>query len=230
MSKNNRIKIVGTIEEMPRLVLDAPTFAKRAFETKIKAERRSGKPDTLILQFSGAMLPEEDFNNMQIGTFVRVAGEIRTENEREIVATKPSVKIFIAANKIAVIDPTDEKKNSVKLRGRICKDPRIRETPRGKHVADLMVVTSGRTGANFIPCICWEEIADAAVDFKKGMYVEIEGRMQSRDYRRQIEGSTPYLMTAYEVSITQIGIDLEEAEETMQPAGEDADAPTLAEA
>ena len=105
MSKNNRIKIAGAIKEMPRLVLDAPVFEKRVFETKIAAARRSGVEDTLILQFSGKVAGnEEDFNKIQIGSLLSVVGEVCTENEREIVATAPTVKIFVTADKMELID------------------------------------------------------------------------------------------------------------------------------
>lgn len=217
MSKNNRIKIAGAIKEMPRLVLDAPVFEKRVFETKIAAARRSGVEDTLILQFSGRVAGnEEDFNKIQIGSLVSLVGEVCTENEREIVATAPTVKIFVTADKMELIEEIKEKKNIVKLRGKICKDPRVRTTPKGTHVADIMVAVSGKKGVNFIPCICWQNVADAVNDVKKGMYVEIEGRMQSREYKKNIENGLPYLMTAYEVSVIQLGVDFgEEA----QPEG-----------
>lgn len=217
MSKNNRIKIAGAIKEMPRLVLDAPVFEKRVFETKIAAARRSGVEDALILQFSGKVAGnEEDFNKIQIGSLLSLVGEVCTENEREIVATAPTVKIFVTADKMELIEEIKEKKNIVKLRGKICKDPRVRTTPKGTHVADIMVAVSGKKGVNFIPCICWQNVADAVNDVKKGMYVEIEGRMQSREYKKNIENGLPYLMTAYEVSVIQLGVDFgEEA----QPEG-----------
>ena len=135
MSKNNRIKIAGAIKEMPRLVLDAPVFEKRVFETKIAAARRSGVEDTLILQFSGKVAGnEEDFNKIQIGSLLSVVGEVCTENEREIVATAPTVKIFVTADKMELIEEIKEKKNIVKLRGKICKDPRVR-THRREHTS-----------------------------------------------------------------------------------------------
>lgn len=62
-------------------------------------------------------------------------------------------------------------------------------------------------------CICWQNVADAAGKLKKGTYVEVEGRFQSRDYKRAIEGSAPYLMTAYEVSVAQLGVAEDDAEQ-----------------
>ena len=211
MAKNNIIKIVGVLKETPKLTLDAAEFEKQTFETKITAERRSGTEDVLILVFCGAAVgTKKALEKMKNGTAVIVVGEVRTENKRETVETEPTVKIYIDAVKITEIDNIEENTNEVKLCGKICKDPRVRQTPKGTHVADLMVAVNGKKGASFIPCICWQNVADAVVDVKKGMYVEVFGRFQSREYKKQIDGSIPFLMTAYEVSVTQLGIDFGE--------------------
>lgn len=204
--KNNKIKIAGVIKDMPQLILDASEFDRRRFETKIVAERKSGTEDVLILQFDGSAMKEEEFEKMAAGTCVIVSGEIRTENEREIVPTAPTVKIFVAAGKVQIVDEIKEKVNEVKLCGHICKDPRQRTTAKGTHIADIMIAVKSKKNVSFIPCICWQNVADAAGQIKKGTYVEVEGRFQSREYKKAIEGSTPYLMTAYEVSVAQLGV------------------------
>lgn len=212
--KNNKIKIAGVIKDKPQLILDASEFDRRRFETKIVAERKSGTEDTLILQFEGSAMQQEDFDKLGTGTKVFVSGEIHTENEREIVPTAPTVKIFIAAAKIQIVEEIKEKKNEVKLCGHICKDPRVRRTAKGTHIADIMIAVKSKKNVSFIPCICWQNVADAVEEIKKGTYVEVEGRFQSREYKKAIEGSAPYLMTAYEVSVVQLGVaESEEPEE-----------------
>ena len=128
------------------------------------------------------------------------------QQEREIVPTAPTVKIFVAAGKVQIVDEIKEKVNEVKLCGHICKDPRQRTTAKGTHIADIMIAVKSKKNVSFIPCICWQNVADAAGQIKKGTYVEVEGRFQSREYKKAIEGSTPYLMTAYEVSVAQLGV------------------------
>ncbi len=208
MAKKNIIKITGVIKDTPKMTLNAVEFEKKTFETRITAERRSGAEDTLILVFSGeAVGTKKTLDKMKQGAAVMVTGEVRTVNVKEIKNNTPTVKIFVEATKVEPIEQIETRINEVKLKGKICKDPRIRQTPKGVHVADLMVAVNSKKGVNFIPCICWQNVADAAEKIEKGMYVEIEGRFQSREYKKQIEGSVPYLMTAYEVSITQLGID-----------------------
>ena len=234
MTEGNKIGIVGTIQETPRLILDAPEFERKIYETKIAAPRRSGTEDILILRYSGkAAGKKKDAERLKKGTRVIVAGEIRTENEREIVPTQPSVKIFIFADGIAEATEHTESQNEVRLCGHICKDPRARAIRNKKtreedkeplHITDLMVAVEGSgRNPNYIPCICWQNVADAAADLKKGMYVEIEGRFQSREYQKTIEeGGVPFLMTAYEVSVVQMGVDYgnEEIPEGAEPVEE----------
>lgn len=122
--KNNKIKIAGVIKDKPQLILDASEYERRRYETKLVAERKSGTEDVLILQFDGSAMQEEDFEKLEAGTCVNVTGEIRTENVREIIPTAPTVKIFIAAGKVQIVEAITEKQNVVKLCGHICKDPR----------------------------------------------------------------------------------------------------------
>lgn len=233
MTEGNKIGIVGTIQETPRLILDAPEFDRKIYETKIAAPRRSGTEDVLILRYSGKVAGrKKEADRLKKGTRVIVAGEIRTENEREIVPTQPSVKIFIFADGIAEAPENTENQNEVRLCGHICKDPRARVIKNKKtreedkeplHITDLMVAVEGGKNPNYIPCICWQNVADAAAGLKKGMYVEIEGRFQSREYRKKIEeNDVPFLMTAYEVSVSQLGVDYgdEEIPDGAQPVEE----------
>jgi hypothetical protein len=211
--KNNKIKIAGVIKDKPQLILDASEYERRRYETKLVAERKSGTEDVLILQFDGSAMQEEDFEKLEVGTCVNVTGEIRTENVREIIPTAPTVKIFIAAGKVQIVEAITEKQNVVKLCGHICKDPRARGTSKGIHITDIMIAVKGKKNVSFIPCICWQNVADAAGKLKKGTYVEAEGRFQSREYKKAIEGSAPYLMTAYEVSVVQLGVAEDDAEQ-----------------
>lgn len=142
--KNNKIKIAGVIKDKPQLILDASEYERRRYETKLVAERKSGTEDVLILQFDGSAMQEEDFEKLEAGTCVNVTGEIRTENVREIVPTAPTVKIFIAAGKVQIVEAITEKQNVVKLCGHICKDPRARGTSKGIHITDIMIAVKGK--------------------------------------------------------------------------------------
>ena len=108
------------------------------------------------------------------------------------------------------MDEIEEKVNTVKLRGFVCREPRIRITPKGTRIADLMICVKDRKKANFIPCICWENDAAEVEKIKNKAYVEIIGRMQSRDFKKQRKDAPPYLMTAYEVSVAKLRVKVQE--------------------
>lgn len=209
--KKNKIKIAGVIKSNPKIILDALEFSCKKFETKIVTERNSGAEDVLVLQFEGAAIEEKDFKKLEAGAKIFVDGEIHTENEREVMPYKPSVKIFIAADKIQITENIENGLNRTKIYGYICREPKIRLTAKGKNIADIMIAVKRRKGISFIPCVCWNKDADTVkTKVKKGMYVEAEGRFQSREYRKMLtEDAVPYLMVAYEVAVSKLRVEEE---------------------
>lgn len=204
--KKNKIVIAGIIKSNPTMILNASEFERRRFETKIAVKRNSGVSDILILQFEGASIGKGDFEKLKAGAKILVHGEIHTENEKVIALDKPNVKIFIAAEKIQILEKIENGLNRVKIHGCICKEPKSKLTLKGKHAADIMIAVKAEKGMHFIPCICWNEVADVVkAKVKKGTYVEVEGRFQSREYKKMLpEGAAPLLMVAYEVAIARL--------------------------
>lgn len=204
--KMDSIRIAGVITQKPHVVLEAAEFERRIFETKIEATRKSGTKDILIMQFGGDLISESDFEKMEKGQAVMIFGAIHTENERDFVPTVPAVKIFITAKRVILLDEINQKVNTVKLYGCICREPRTRITPKGKTITDLMICVRDRGKINFIPCICWGNDAEEIKAVKNKTYVELIGRMQSRDFRKQRKDEPPCLMTAYEVSVARLRV------------------------
>lgn len=207
--RTNTVGIVGVITEPPKTVLKAPEWKKEIFETTITAPRRSGNEDTLILQYSGSVAEtKKQLARFKKGAEVMVGGRMRTQNKFERKATAPSVKIYIEAEFMQINDPPADQQNEVALKGNVCKDPFMRTTAKGDHVVSLIVAVSNGNGkADFVPCICWGEVAEMAAILRKGTYVEVLGRMQSREFKKYID-NMPYLMTAYEVAVAVLGVDM----------------------
>lgn len=214
MAENNIIGIVGKLTETPRMTLDAKNWKQKIYETMIEAERESGAVDTLILEIpAAAVKAEEEMQELQKGVEVLVIGEIHTQNNDLTDPTEPKMKIFIKAWTIVVNEPPARKQNAVVLKGNLCKDPRTRQTRSGLPVTDIVVAVNDKGKAQYIPCVCWNDIAVAAAGLTKGDYVEIEGAFQSREYKKKIEGAPPFLMTAYEVTVIRLGMEGSETEE-----------------
>lgn len=221
MSRNNTIGIVGTITEKPHLILDATDWKRKVFETKIKRTRPSGAEDEAILQYSGqAAGSKEMLDKITEGAEVFVGGEIRTQNIKKPKSTQSRVKIYIFAELIGVNDPPVEDQNEVKICGHICREPRTRNAnKRAGHkkaipVTDIIVAVNNPAGSHYIPCVCWQNVAEVAAQLEVGTYVEIYGRLQSRQFKKYIKDKpAPYLMTAYEVSVIEMGLESNEEDE-----------------
>lgn len=212
MNRNNTIGIVGRIAEPVRLIVDADDWKQKTYETTLTRIRPSGAEDTYILQFAGhAAGTQENFEKLQEGLEVLIGGEIRTENVPNPLLTQNRVKIYIDAELIAENRPPVKNQNEVKLCGCICKQAKVRTTgrrrPNGRPIktADTIIAVSTPTGISYIPCICFGWAAIYAATLKRGEYVEIYGRFQSRHYRKRIEGfDLPFRKTTYEVCIVKI--------------------------
>lgn len=100
--------------------------------------------------------------------------------------------------------------NNVKLSGYICKPPVYRVTPKGREIADVLIAVNRMYGkADYIPCITWGRNARYAGNLDVGTRIDVEGRLQSREYTKKLDDGTEEIRTAYEISVSRI----EESEE-----------------
>ena len=74
----------------------------------------------------------------------------------------------------------------------------------GRDICDMMLAVSRRYGrSDYLPCIAWGMRAREAALWDVGDGVELEGRIQSRQYIKTVDGQ-PLEKTAFEVSVTDI--------------------------
>ena len=100
------------------------------------------------------------------------------------------------------MDPgSGEPCNRILLSGALCKPPIFRRTPLGRSICDLMLAVSRRYGrADYLPVIAWGQLAVQAARLQVGDTLSLEGRVQSRTYRKVLEDGTAQERVAYEVS------------------------------
>lgn len=222
MSRNNTIGIVGTIVVPPYLIINSNTPENKIYETKIKRTRPSGVMDEYTVQFPlAAAGAEEILQRMQEQTEVLIGGEIHTKNLYDLPQKERRTQIYIYAEVIAVNEPPAEQQNDVKISGIICSAPFVkkvhRQTGKGCKTAEEIAMTSivvavGRGRKYYyIPCTCWRKEAAIAAKLKAGSAVEITGRFLSRQYTKRFEkDEVPYLVSTYEISVTEILVKREE--------------------
>ncbi|MPM88103.1 Single-stranded DNA-binding protein [bioreactor metagenome] len=131
---------------------------------------------------------------------VEITGEVRTFNNRSGEGSRLVITVFartLTAHK-------GEAFNQLFLTGVICKEPVLRFTPLGRNICDLIVAVNRRYGrADYLPCIAWGAQAALCGKLSVGDCVHIEGRLQSRQYRKMVDGACEERI-AFEVSVIKL--------------------------
>ena len=202
------------------LVMTPPAFSHKtygeAFYTFVLGiERRSGYVDEIRVMISERLIyerePRED-------DFVEITGQVRTYNETVEGRNKLNVTIF--AREI-VIEPEDTYfENWIFLEGFLCKPPIRRTSPLGREICDVMVAVNRMYNkSDYVPCIAWGRNAVFAGRLTVGTKIVLEGRIQSREYKKRLENGESETRRAFEVSILK----LEEAEKSAEAAEKPAE-------
>lgn len=154
-----------------------------------------------------------EIKDLQIGKKISVKGQVRTFN-KHISDDKRKLLIMVFARDVREVEEESESapefNNNVKLSGYICKPPVYRVTPKGREIADVLIAVNRMYGkADYIPCITWGRNARYAGNIDVGTRIDVEGRLQSREYTKKLDDGTEEIRTAYEISVSRI----EESEE-----------------
>ncbi len=190
---NNRIMAAGRLEgplELSHEVMNEPFYTGT-----LAVKRLSGTIDRLPITIPGklmGLLPEDREQ------LLLVNGQVRSYNKVIDGAGRLMVTLF--AQGIAETRDSDTL-NRVTLTGALCKPPVYRSTPFGREICDMMLAVNRAFGkSDYIPCIAWGRNAQYAARFDVGERVRLTGRLQSREYQKQLENGEYMVRCAYEVS------------------------------
>lgn len=186
----NEVLLEGIALEAP--ALSHENHGTRFYRFPLEVPRLSGTPDTLPV-----LLPEPLLDIVQTEAPLRVQGQLRSFNNRSGVGNRLVLTVYAQA-----IQPgTGEPCNRILLSGALCKPPIFRRTPLGRSICDLMLAVSRRYGrADYLPVIAWGQLAVRAARLQVGDPLSLEGRVQSRAYRKVLEDGSIQDRVAYEVS------------------------------
>lgn len=191
----NQIKLCGDIEAMP--ILSHVNHNREFLSFPLSIQRLSGTYDTIRV-----IAPALLCTGLSKDSTISLAGELRSYNDRE--AEHNRLKISAWAREITLCEEAHT--NSVHLIGTLCKPAAYRRTPFGREIADMMLCVEREyaTGTihrcDYIPCIAWGSVARLCASLPPKSVIELEGRIQSRNYIKVIDGKAVE-RTAYEVSI-----------------------------
>lgn len=191
----NSVVLCGTVAECPTPSHENHGMRYHTFPLVIK--RLSQQEDIINVVGATGLL---ELAGLHKGDRVAVTGEIRSFNNKSGQGRRLVITVYARS-----VTPWEgEDSNDLVLSGVLCKPPTYRMTPLGREICDLMLAVNRKYGrADYLPCISWGSLAQRCGNLAVGDGIRLEGRLQSRNYTK-MEGGTPQLHTAYEVSIMQM--------------------------
>lgn len=199
----NDVYLNGVAQYAP--VYSHTLFGEDFYSIEISTMRTSGIADCIP-----CILPSDIADGITQGQSLDMNGEIRTTYKMDD-SGKSHMKVYFLVKELCE-GLLEENTNLVVLDGYICKEPVLRQTPSGKIICDLHIACERGTmrKSDYIPCICWGGKAVLASQFEVGSKIWLQGRFQSRDYLKKIDGKVE-TRRAYEVSVSNYRIiDLED--------------------
>ena len=109
------------------------------------------------------------------------------------------LRIFIKVKTMTLMAKETKHVNEISLKGYICKEVNYRKTPgrtdekgnvikKPSRITDILLAVNNKqlNASYYIPCIAWNKEADHASYLKVSDKIAVKGRMQSREYRKEI--------------------------------------------
>lgn len=206
MNENNRATLSGEI--VSNFEFNHEVFGEGFYTAMLAVDRLSEQQDVLPIMVSDRLVDvKADWN----GAFVKVSGQFRSYNRHEEKRNKLELSVFVREFEGDIFENGEpgasHDENRIFLDGYICKRPIYRETPFGREIADILIAANRPYGkSDYIPCIAWGRNARFVESLEIGTRLQIEGRIQSREYQKKISDEETEMRVAYEVSISKIEV------------------------
>ncbi len=197
----NRAVLTGMILTEPEF--SHKTYGESFYIITIGIKRKSGYEDCVPLMISEKLMCGE---RIAAGEMITVTGQIRTYNRQYDGRNHLMIVVFVKDWEYVPGDSPME--NNVLLEGFVCKETIRRTSPLGREICDIMLAVNRMYNkSDYVPCIAWGRNAVFAGELQVGDKICIEGRIQSRMYRKYDENGMAIEKTAYEVSVVHLGTD-----------------------
>lgn len=204
--ENNKVTLSGEI--VSNFEFSHEVFGEGFYTAMLASERLSGQKDVIPVMISDRLV---DVKADWIGRFIEVSGQYRSYNKHE--GERNWLVLSVFAREFEEIEYEHEEpgsghdENHISLDGYICKQPIYRKTPLGREIADILLAVNRPYGkSDYIPCITWGRNAAYASGLEVGTRLQIDGRIQSREYQKRISDEEYETRTAYEVSVSKLTV------------------------
>ncbi len=188
----NRIVLRGQVAGEP--VLSHHNHGVDYYIAPLRVPRLSGTDDVLniVTADPAVWVP---------GRWLCVQGEVRSYNNRSGQGSKLVITVLARS---ASPDELEEGENRLVRSGVLGRRPVVRRTPLGREICDLLLAVNRPYGrADYLPCIAWGSLAVHCGGLDVGDRLRLEGRLQSRQYHKLIDGEQVE-RTAFEISVMNL--------------------------
>ncbi len=199
---NNRGTLRGSILERAENTFKVED--ELFYEGKIVVGRLSETNDILPFTISERLVKAYNIS-LDAGKRVEITGELRSYNK--MIENKSRLILSFFVKEIKEIE-NEEDENELTLTGYICKEPVYRTTPFNRQICDILLAVNrpNFNKSDYIPCILWGRNAKFIQNQKVGTKVCLTGRIQSRNYKKEVGQGAFEERTAYEVSCQKIDV------------------------
>ncbi len=197
---NNQVNIYG--EVVSEFTFSHEVYGEGFYMVYLSVRRLSQVFDRIPLMVSERLI---DVDRDYRGMYMEASGQFRSYNRHEENHNRLVLSVFVRDLHMDETEQEAEKPNYIFLDGYLCKPPVYRKTPLGREIADLLMAVNRPYGkSDYIPCICWGRNARYADGFDVGEHVQLWGRIQSREYQKQIGEEEYETRVAYEISVSKL--------------------------
>ena len=197
---NNQVNVYG--EVVSQFEFSHEVYGEGFYMVSLSVKRLSKVYDVIPLMVSERLI---DVKKDYRGCFMEASGQFRSYNRHEEDHNRLVLSVFVRDLHVDEEEQESEKPNYIFLDGYLCKPSVYRKTPLGREIADLLVAVNRPYGkSDYIPCICWGRNARYADGFQVGEHVQLWGRIQSREYQKQIGEDQYETRVAYEISVSKL--------------------------
>ena len=198
--ENNQVTIMGKVAT--EFSFSHEVFGEGFYMVEVEVKRLSNSEDRIPLMISERLI---DVTQDYTGEYIMVHGQFRSYNRHEEQKNRLVLSVLVREISFMEEEPDGTKTNSIWLDGYICKELIYRKTPLGREIADILIAVNRPYGkSDYIPCIAWGRNARFAAGFEVGAHIQINGRIQSREYTKRINDEESEKRVAYEVSVSKI--------------------------
>lgn len=210
---NNKGKIIGRLQD--NLFNKFEVEGENFYEGKLIVQRLSDNFDILPFTISEKLITAYGLV-LEKDKELAFGGEFRSYNRLIDGKSRLILSFFVKE----VLDETyfsDDNTNELQLTGYICKDPIYRVTPFNRQICDVLIAVNrpNFNKSDYIPCILWGRNAKFIQNQKIGTKISLIGRMQSRQYKKELSDGEVEERTAYEVSCQKVFIDTQTNNESL---------------